>query len=77
MADKFPYSKWSISNLWEHFWVQEHRMPISGRTRKGLGGRQASPDYEPPFSSAKPGISRGLLVCLSKNVKKLLLFDVF
>ena len=52
-------------------------MPISGRTRKGLGGRQASPDYEPPFSSAKPGISRGLLVCLSKNVKKLLLFDVF
>ena len=28
MADKFPYSKWSISNLWEHFWVPEHRMPI-------------------------------------------------
>ncbi len=49
-------------------------MPISGRTGKGLGGRQASPDYEPPFSSAKPGISCGLLVFLSKNVEKLVLF---
>ena len=71
MADKFPYSKWSISNLWEHFWVQDHRMPISGTTGKSLGGGQASPDYEPPSSIAKPVISCGLLLFLSKNVQKL------
>ena len=52
-------------------------MPISGRTGKGLGGRQASPDYEPPFSSAKPGISCGLLVFLQQHVEKLLLFEGF
>ena len=49
-------------------------MPISGRTGKGLGGRQASPDYEPPFSNAKPGISYGLLVVLHENVEKHMLF---
>ena len=45
-------------------------MPISGRTGKGLEGRQASPDYEPPFSNAKPGISFCLCVFLQKNVEK-------
>ena len=49
-------------------------MPISGRKGKGLGGRLASPDYEPPFSNAKPGISCGLLVFLQENVEKLVLF---
>ena len=44
-------------------------MPISGITGKGLGGRQASPDYEPPFSSVKPCISKGLLVFLLKHVE--------
>ena len=28
MADKFPEQKWLISNVWEHFLVPEHRMPI-------------------------------------------------
>ena len=28
MAEKKPWQKWSISNLWEHFWVPEHRVPI-------------------------------------------------
>ena len=48
--------------------------PLSGRTGKGLGGRQASPDYEPPFSNAKPGISDGLFVFLQEHVVKLMLF---
>ena len=49
-------------------------MPISGRKGKGLGGRLASPDYEPPFSSAKPGISCVVLVFVLKNVEKPVLF---
>ena len=48
-----------------------------GRFDSDLNGRLASPDYEPPFSSAKPGISCGLLVFLSKNVEKLVLFLMF
>ena len=28
MTEKIPRQKWSISDVWEHFWVQEHRMPI-------------------------------------------------
>ena len=28
LADKFPYQKYSISNLWEHFLVSEHRKPF-------------------------------------------------
>ena len=27
-AEQFPGQKWSISKLWEHFWVPKHRMPI-------------------------------------------------
>ena len=29
MAEKIPRQKWSISYLWEHFLVPEHRIPIS------------------------------------------------
>ena len=28
MAEIFPWQKWSISYLWEHFLVPEHRIPI-------------------------------------------------
>ena len=28
MAEKIPRQKWSISYLWEHFWVPEHQIPI-------------------------------------------------
>ena len=28
MAEKIPRQKWSISYLWEHFLVPEHRIPI-------------------------------------------------
>jgi hypothetical protein len=28
MAEKYPWQKWSISYLWEHFLVPEHRIPI-------------------------------------------------
>ena len=27
-AEEFPYKKWLISNLWEHFLVPEHWIPI-------------------------------------------------
>ena len=26
--EMFPKQKWSISNLWEHFFVSEHRKPF-------------------------------------------------
>ena len=28
MAEKNHWQKWSISNLWEHFWAPEHQIPI-------------------------------------------------
>ena len=28
MAEKYPWQKWLISYLWEHFLVQGHRIPI-------------------------------------------------
>ena len=47
-AEIFPWQKWSISYLWEHFLVLEHRIPIwvifnlmwirDGRCIDGLAG---------------------------------------
>ena len=28
MAEKFPWQKWSISNLWEHFLLPKHQIPF-------------------------------------------------
>ena len=28
MAEKYPWQKWSIPHLWEHFLVPEQRIPI-------------------------------------------------
>ena len=39
IAGKIPWQKWSISNLWEHFLVPEHRIPICFIFKLKLGSR--------------------------------------
>ena len=62
MAEKIPRQKWSISYLWEHFLVPEHRIPIWVILRFRFSVADIVEDMEI--------VNISLYVCINANIDK-------
>ena len=51
MAEKIPRQKWSISYLWEHFLVPEHRIPIWLIFKLGFSVEDIDPTLQNDWNS--------------------------
>ena len=62
MAENIPRQKWSISYLWEHFLVPEHRIPIWVILRLRFSVEDIVEDMEI--------VNISLYICISTNIDK-------